>query len=202
MWLSYPIRGNVPPSITPDTVWPELALQTTNGSICCLIGPALSLALILSSPSSTLHLEELCIPSDAKGNAESLQIDSQTSAKQQLSSPQICFVFSRWLRKIKGISLRFIFFAPSSHYPLHFPSKLPLLQTLSHQSAPLACTETGARLKKYNNEKLTGSDSRKADAVRGLGRWYYEQAILCLKKNNLWASVMAERLRLWWQTGI
>lgn len=185
MWLSHPVIGNVPLSITPDTVWPELALQTTNGSICCcLIAPALSLALILLS-SVLLHLLYILMSCVYHLMQREMQKVFRFTPKQVPDSSRNCpllrfaLYFPGGLERLRG-SVWGLYFCPLFTLSSSLPSKLPLLQTLSHHSAPLARKETGARLKKYNNEELTGSDSRKADAVRGLGRWYYEQAILCL----------------------
>lgn len=117
-----------------------------------------------------------------------------------LSSTQICFVFFRWLWKIKGISLRFIFlllFTLSSSLPF----KLPLLQTLSRQSAPLTRTEMQARLKSTTMRSWAIAEGWHCERIRKMILWAGNLVSL-----NKTLSELRQRLKVWnilrWQISI
>lgn len=152
--------------------------------VVVLIGPLLPLALILL-PSIFLHLLYILMSRLYHLMQRETQKVLRFTPKQAAGSSRNCpllrfaLYFPGGLERLRG-SVWGLDFLP----PLH----IILFTSLQTSSPPnpqsSVCTSrphgNWSPAEKHNNEGLTGSDSGKADAVRGLGRWYYEQAILCL----------------------
>ena len=165
MWLSYPIIGNVPLSITPDTVFSGLDPQTTNGSRFCL-PYSIPSEVRLHSPAPAWHLDQLILPifklKVLKIYIYIYMYKRQAGVEVVLSSPLISpfSIFQGGLERFRGGSVWGLYFCSSPHYPLQ---KHPLLQKTSVVSPRCLSTrtETQAGAEKYNNAELTRSDSRR-----------------------------------------